>query len=368
VSFYAPSRGHAGGQRLLDLYSQIKLICPGIQLVLLCCSHPESDWGCERLDEIFDEIHWVAPAEFSVDGLQHHSLLRSHFDLIDFQYLQSGRLIPLFAMAYSDAVIVFNVMESQLRAAWFALKQVKMWMALRMGMYALKELQYCFRADRVGCVSFADLHAMKWLVSERKLFCIETGLSSKEIAECSKAAISTEGRNRNRLVYLAYFGSATNRDSLYWFCKQVHPLIRAKIPDYELLVVGRGIDQALMDACFEPGVVFVGEVEHIHSAVANACAGIAPALYGAGIRGKVHQYAAMGLPCVASSIAVESLEYEHGKSIFLADSPDDFATYCTRLLSDDEVAGHVAAQAKALCMSGYTWDSMTGAIRRLYSL
>ena len=358
---------------MLDLYSQLKRIKPEIRLVLLCCSHTEIDWGCEGNAEIFDEVHWFSPDTFNVNHIKNHRVLEQHFDVIDLQYFQAGALISVFRERLANAIIIYNPMESQIRAVGqrIAFRQGKIKLFAGLVFYAVKEFIYCVQADRVGCVSYADLRAMQLFVSSSRLFCVETGLSSTEISDLTKPveiANSKKNERGNRLVFLAYFGSATNRDALRWFCKSVHPLIRAQVPDYELAIIGRGLDNELINLCTDSGVDFIGEVDNISSVIVSACAGIAPALYGAGIRGKIHQYAALGIPCVASKIAAESLEYIHGESIFLAESPSEFSEYCVALLTNNKMASEIGNKARSLCLARYTWNSMEPVIKNLYSL
>ncbi|OIR10726.1 hypothetical protein GALL_74960 [mine drainage metagenome] len=372
VSYYAPSRGHAGGLRLLDLYSQIRRINPKLRLVLVCCTHPEIDWGYDGLTEIFDEIYWISPNEFNIEHIKNHKILQQRFDVIDLQYFQSGALLPVFRELMPNAMLIYNPMESQIRAAKLAFVQGKLMLFARFAVYALKEIVYCIKADRVGCVSYADLSAMKLFVPSNKLYCVETGLSNNEISDISEPdeIVDSNSKNerRNCLVFLAYFGSATNRDALRWFFKLVHPLIREKVPSYELLVIGRGIDNDLKNSCADPSVNFIGEVDNISSAIGSGCVGIAPALYGAGIRGKIHQYAALGVPCVASKIAAQSLEYVDGESILLAESATKFSDCCVALLTNNKMASEIGHKARLLCLARYTWDSIEPVIKNIYML
>ena len=374
ISYYSPSRGHAGGQRLLDLYAQIRRINPEIYLGLLTCRHAEADWGLDKVNDIFNEVHWLSGDSFNPSNIEIQNEIAQNYDLIDLQYHQSGMLIDMIRKLSPNSKVIFSPMESQIRA--FKLAATKHFSNLTiksiLGLLvsAIKELYYCFRANRVGCVSLADLDVLKIFVSEKKLYLIETGFSQTEFPEIAfKDDISNSDHvcsNKRKLVFLAYFGSKTNRDALRWFCKNIHPSIRAQVSCYELMVLGRGLDESLLRECTDEGINWVGEVECIASIFSSATAGIAPALSGAGIRGKIHQYAISSIPCVASSIGVDSLKYTHGENIFLADSASDFSSYCITLLSDPKVSRKMGESANALCLSEYSWDSMAPNIKNLY--
>jgi len=86
------------------------------------------------------------------------------------------------------------------------------------------------------------------------------------------------------------------------------------------------------------------------------------------VRGKIHQYAAVGLPCVASSLAAVGLKYKSGDSILIADNPHDFAKYCISLLNDKDLRTKIGQAAKRICFENYTWHSMTDVISNVYEL
>ncbi|MCX7218017.1 MAG: glycosyltransferase [Burkholderiales bacterium] len=371
VSYFAPSRGHAGGLRLLDLYEQIRQITPGIRLDLLAVKDPDPKWNSEKLDNIFNNIYEISLDEFNEKKLRGHIVFSSAYDVIDFQYHQAGALIAIFKKHFPFATIIFSPMESQVRALmlgfWVNCRSFKFIPIIRSMFLALQELTYCMRAGRVGCVSLSDLTALEFLITKEKLFCIPTGLSRSEIINIDDK-ININNSSNKRLIYLAYFGSETNREALRWFCRFVHPIIKAEIHDYELMVVGRGMDDELLESCKYGGINFIGEVKHITSAIRAATAGIAPALSGAGVRGKIHQYASLRVPTVTSSIGASSLEYKHGESILIANSPEDFAECCVQLLTDQTLVQKMGKQAQQLCLSTYSWDSMNSRIKNLYCL
>src|SRR5438046_4884631 len=64
---------------------------------------------------------------------------------------------------------------------------------------------------------------------------------------------------------------------------------------------------------------------------------VAPLRYGAGIKGKINQSIAFGVPVVATSLAVEGMELTDHKDILVADEPQDFAHALTELYESKEL-------------------------------
>lgn len=325
----------------------------------------------EGLDGIFDEIVRLPLARFSSSFLDGTQFRADDFQLIDLQYHQSGALVKGARTRWPNAMIVFSPMESQLRAAlgYFAggLKGrfakfreavVRIWLAVQ-------EVRYVRAADLVITVSEPDQATLRWIKPHGSVACIPTGFSPVEFLDVTPSyELSTEPV----VVFFAYFGSKSNREALVWYCREVHPRLAAMVDNYVLRVVGRGLDQELIDACTVAGVEFIGQVEYIRDGLRDAAVGIAPALSGAGVRGKIHHYAVSGIACVASPLANEGLEYNDGISIFLARDSIEFANACASLLQDKLLRARIGRRAREVCLTHYTWDSLKNRIEAAYKL
>jgi len=169
------------------------------------------------------------------------------------------------------------------------------------------------------------------------------------------------------VLYVAYFGSETNVVALLWYLEHVHPLVKAGVPGYVLTVVGRG-DLSPFSKYRDKSIEFVGEVAALAPYIEQARVGIAPALGGSGLRGKINQYAVMGVPCVVSPIAVRGLAYQDGASIFVAEAPEVFAERCVQLLADLDLNDRMGQAARTQCLDHYSWQSKWASIRKIYQL
>ena len=112
----------------------------------------------------------------------------------------------------------------------------------------------------------------------------------------------------------------------------------------------------------------VGEVPDIAPYIEKSALGIAPALGGAGFRGKINQYAICGLPSVVSPIAAEGLAYKDGIDIFMAENPVLFSRRCVELLADASLNELMGRRARETCLANYTWESKWKAIAAIYTL
>lgn len=369
VSFLPPSSAHAGGQRLLDLYAELKYIQPDLHLALVTSGDHGFDVGLLR--ELFDEFHCLSVEEFSKSGVSTLIFRSSDFDVIDFQYHQAGALIDSIRKRWPSSILIFSPMESQLRALKIDFLKYKWalcweWKSmLGLARNAVMEAYYVVKADKVVTVSDSDRDALAFLKKEGEVICLPTCISPGKALVGGVSEVSAENAT---IVFFAYFGSQTNQEALKWFVQKVHPAICRVIPNYRFRVVGNGLDASLLQSCISEQVEVVGAVSTIEDALDGAVVGIAPALGGAGVRGKIHQYAALGLPCVASPIACEGLSYRDGESIFIAKNSYEFSEACIALLQNKRLREEVGKNAMSVCLSKYQWSAWRSEISAAYGL
>jgi glycosyltransferase involved in cell wall biosynthesis len=82
------------------------------------------------------------------------------------------------------------------------------------------------------------------------------------------------------------------------------------------------------------GVEILGWVPDLASLYAQTRLFVAPLRYGAGIRGKIGESAANGLPVVSTSIGAEGLKLEPELDILVGDGPEAFAASIVRAYND----------------------------------
>lgn len=143
-----------------------------------------------------------------------------------------------------------------------------------------------------------------------------------------------DARRENELVFIGGFQHRPNLDGLCWFVAQAWRRVREAVPDATLTVIGSNAPPEVTAMSDLPGVRVLGFVPDTNPHLDRAAVSIAPLRYGAGMKGKVIEALASGVPVVTTAVGVQGLRVESGVHLLLADDPDGFAAAVVSLLRD----------------------------------
>ena len=146
---------------------------------------------------------------------------------------------------------------------------------------------------------------------------------------------------REGMLFIGGFRHPPNIDAVEWLLSEVWPHVLAAMPQARLTVVGSHMPDRIR-ALQAPGVVMAGFVEQVEPLIDAARLSLAPLRYGAGVKGKINQAMAHGLPVVATAVAAEGMNLRPGEDLLVSDDPKGFADAIVRLY-DDEVLWHTLA-------------------------
>lgn len=371
VSYYAPSRAHAGGLRILDLYEEIRQRYPDIKLTLFCSRNPHVDGDVSILSEVFDEVFTCEPSDFSPETLREVTQHSRRYDLVDLQFHQAGFLADEFRTF--GEFLIYTPMEVLSRADFDIVRKGSAEGAFPLGKFfslihrGAEEQKIIQSVDRTVCVSDADAEFLQRFSGKADIAYFPTGLSRSEFSDQLRPNYKPPrpAKRKQRLVFAAYFGSETNVAGLEWYLREVHPRVLAACPDYNLAVVGRG-DTRKLERLAAQSVTFIGEVPHLSPVLEQCRGGLVLALHGSGFRGKINQYSLCGLPSVSTRLGATGLSYVDGEDILIADTPQAFAEKCIELLTKDPQRLAKAARKRAL--DCYSWGAIWPMIAPIYRL
>lgn len=130
--------------------------------------------------------------------------------------------------------------------------------------------------------------------------------------------------DRLELIFIGSYKWAPNIDAMVYFCKDVLPLLKQRIPSFRLRIVGSAPTNEV-NALASENVTVVGFVPETTSYLLTSDISIAPLRYGGGIKGKIGEAMAHGLPVVTTSIGAEGFGFQVGQDILVGDTPQAFS-------------------------------------------
>lgn len=159
-------------------------------------------------------------------------------------------------------------------------------------------------------------------------------------------------------VFVGNFLHHPNEDAMRWFCGDILPRLRRRVPAARIDIVGYRSREVLPDLVGTPGVNVAGQVEDIRPWLAAARVFVNPVRLGSGMRGKLFDAFAMARPAVSTSLGVQGLEHLRGVCVVVADDPEDFARAAAELLESPERGAAMGGAARAAFDEGYDWRTL----------
>lgn len=185
-----------------------------------------------------------------------------------------------------------------------------------------------------------------WVVTKEDAMAIEGVTSAISIIPNIHPLLSSplpEGV-REGVCFVGSFKHKPNVDGMRWYMREVLPLLS----DVPHLIIGNDAPKDIREM-----KGFVGGVKDSRAYVSQARVSIAPLRYGAGMKGKIGEAFSCGTPVVTTSIGAEGYPVTHGKNMFIADTPEEFASGIKTLLANDEIWRQFAVGGKEIA-SQYT--------------
>jgi GT2 family glycosyltransferase len=154
-----------------------------------------------------------------------------------------------------------------------------------------------------------------------------------------------DGREPGTMLFLGSFRHLPNQEALHWFTRSVLPEVLKHCPQARLIIVGADPppQHFLPDLS---GIEFRGFVEDVREPLARYAVFVCPILSGSGMRVKLLEAFAAGIPAVSTRLGAEGLADKDGDICALADEPDEFAAKIVELFSDSEKARTLACRAR----------------------
>ncbi len=218
-------------------------------------------------------------------------------------------------------------------------------------LYAMLQRLFARKLDVVIGVSPTDTRLLKRMTCAKQAINIPNGVdtafykpSDTPFAPCT-------------LVFWGRLDFEPNIDAVRWFAKKVFPKLIDRQPQTRWQIVGKNACEKVRQLGKHPQIQFVGEVDDIRPYAHTAAATILPMRCGAGIKNKLLEAAAMGLPIIASPRAVQGLSWpEHMKPLFVCRTPDEWVHQIERTWYDGLLNRQLREDAHEWIVQHHSWS------------
>jgi GT2 family glycosyltransferase/glycosyltransferase involved in cell wall biosynthesis len=371
---------HGGGVFMYQTVRELARLCDLHLIVLL--DHEREREAHAELDRICASTEYVvrltgrqkalgsaephAPREFrnrDLAWLIHRQIYTRSIDVLQLEYLVMGQYAGRFRHIPSilfEHDLYFQSIARRLPYMGGVLERtVSRWEYLRAIRYELKLLP---RLDRVQVCSRDNADYLRSFLPQL----------NGRVDDGYRAGIDTSGyqfrpsgREPFTLLFLGSFRHLPNVEALEWFLREVFPRIRKDEPRARLVIVGS--DPPPRHSLRDPEAIeMVGFVEDVREPLMRYSLFVCPILAGSGVRVKLLEAFAAGIPVVSTRLGAEGLADKDGEVCALADDPEVFAAHVVHLLRHPEEAEALARRARAEVVARRDMRGMTERLVECY--
>lgn len=324
------------------------------------CSSMEFIVRLEGKQKVIGAIDPHAVREFrnhDFEWLIHRQIYTRQIDVLQLEYTvmaqYAGRFRQIPSMVFEHDVYFQSIARGLPTTRSLVQRLQARWEYLRALRYEVRELPH---ADRVQVCSRENREYLESFVPE---------LAGK-IDDGFRAGIDTasydfrpDGREPDTMLFLGSFRHVPNQEALVWFLNHVLPRVHERRPSARLIVIGSDPPPRHSLPKTGDNVELVGFVDDIRKPLRDYSVFVCPILSGSGMRVKLLEAFAAGIPVVSTRMGAEGLARIDGELCGLADDPAGFAGRVVDLLENPDKAARMAERARAEVVAKRDMRTMT---------
>ena len=287
-----------------------------------------------------DSLYFEALAKLAVEG---------HFDLVQGEFYDNISLAYYIPKNITTILVHHEIMFERLANEISLFPDVSVADMILEDKERASEIAMLSHFDHIITLTQTDKDKLQELLPSASIFVSPAVIRYNESPKFKPC--------KNQLVFLGAPGHYPNLDGMLWFCKEVMPLLRDKIPGLKIHCIGNwsGVSEQLKAEC--PELEFPGYLEET-APYMNGKISIIPIRIGSGMRMKMLDSIQAGCPIIGTSKGIEGQDFVSGKDCIVADTAEDFADAILRLVSDQTLQKQLAEHAAETLRSLYNPEEM----------
>ncbi|MBL7993017.1 MAG: glycosyltransferase [Candidatus Kapabacteria bacterium] len=170
----------------------------------------------------------------------------------------------------------------------------------------------------------------------------------------------------NTICYIGGMDWMPNIEAMQWFVRDVMPLVREKLPDVEFHLAGKRMSPEMLEYGQHQSVFTHPDVPSAPVFMQSHEILVVPLLSGGGMRLKIVEAMALGMPIVSTRIGAEGIAVRDGESILFAETPEEFVEKIGMLLANPVLKKRLGEEARRIALERYTWEGIAAQQIRFY--
>lgn len=206
--------------------------------------------------------------------------------------------------------------------------------------------------DKTIFVAQREADILNNILNEDKAIAVPIGVDYNFFSERVMKSLD------NEFTYLSFLGQmnvAHNENAAVFFIQKVLPYIVEKKPNTKFLIIGGGVTEKLKNIQND-NVIFTGRVEDVRTYLQSSKIFVAPLLFGSGIKTKILEAMASGIPVVTTSIGAENIHAIVDKEWIVEDNLQNMASKILALMDNEKRCCEMGKNGQEYVKRNWTWN------------
>ncbi len=224
-----------------------------------------------------------------------------------------------------------------------------------------REVRAYSEFDRVLTLSVADC-----VIVERLSGIKDVARYLPVMVDCEKFTPTSEPKVPSSIVFLGALDADFNVDALDYFCRRIFPIVTAEVPQAKLFVVGRRPPPQVQRLADGRRIFVSADVADVNYHVGRCMVQVVPLRFGGGVRVRILEGMAMGMPIVTTTIGMDGVGARPGRDLLVGDNAEDFAARVVEVLRSPLLGRRLGERARDFAVSEHSEPAVESRIVEIY--
>lgn len=212
------------------------------------------------------------------------------------------------------------------------------------------EKKYYELYDYIMLTSSKEVDEMNGTMRDNKAITLSVGVDNSFFVN---HVYYKSSKVKNSMSYVGNFKVSANYDTLKMICEKILPWIKH---DFTFYVIGSCPQDVREWFSSNQNIIFTGRVENVTEFVSKTDVFLSPIAYGTGIKTKIIEAMAMGMPVITNDVGAEGITAENNKHFFVANGYKEIAELVDIIFDHPQLREYVGENARAFAYDNYRLD------------